>query len=526
MSTVILVLLLLTTGFASSALQLNPVLNTFKHCYTDVIFTNSSVPDIFPPTYPVLISTPQTKYSNTPSTIRFDVLTDTTMSINELPQFESNEYLYPYAIKVRFNCVAMVIVDAMSIDDIRRSIRFRHNWLHYTKYWYDLDGYPAVDEVFYTGPLFINLINTEEHGIDVHRAIWFRSPSMNQLPAIYMWNFRSMSYLFSEIELQITVIPPCGVIFSGKVNLADLTVNGLGRILASGVSQQCHLLIVTGGLRAESETGGRANNHFVYFGNPFKFMTLAYPSDPYQQQLIHKQAIFHILAKAFANSTVLIGHDPVVRQKHCRRCNLNDWIAHLHVNMNCETCIEILGEAVNIRTLSSTGLYLPTRLNDFKFMACELRVISVDFQAYLKPFGVEVWLCLCIVMGSSTIFLFIVFYVKDVQVNGFLLLYSFLLEHGHHIGNRLGRIRSFNTFMTMFLLMVIILQNAYKGIVISDITAPLQETHISTYEEASKSNFTILTRNTQYKNLIMNILVGSYRQLGYNLSESAKLVSA
>jgi len=47
--------------------------------------------------------------------------------------------------------------------------------------------------------------------------------------------------------------------------------------------------------------------------------------------------------------------------------------------------------------------------------------------------------------------------------------------------------------MTSFLLMGIVLTNAYKGIVITDITAPLKVNHISTIDEAIRENYTLVT---------------------------------
>jgi len=76
-------------------------------------------------------------------------------------------------------------------------------------------------------------------------------------------------------------------------------------------------------------------------------------------------------------------------------------------------------------------------------------------------------------------------------------------------------------------MMVIILQNGYKGIVISDITAPLQENRISTYEEARNANFTILTRNTLVQNAILLYYAQAYiKNYGLNESYADKLVRA
>jgi len=60
-------------------------------------------------------------------------------------------------------------------------------------------------------------------------------------------------------------------------------------------------------------------------------------------------------------------------------------------------------------------------------------------------------------------------------------------------------------FLTVFLFMTIVLSNGYKGIVITDIIAPLSgRQHISTFEEALKGNYSMITPNLDLRNTFLD----------------------
>jgi len=136
--------------------------------------------------------------------------------------------------------------------------------------------------------------------------------------------------------------------------------------------------------------------------------------------------------------------------------------------------------------------YYPIQTSSFGFLNCMFKTRSVDFVVYMKALEIEVWILLGLSLLVSWTYLQILFHIKKIAENGLLLLYSYLLEHGYHICKKLEGQRAFNIFLTIFLLMGIVLSNGYKGIVITGVTAPLQETRISTFEEVVALNYTIL----------------------------------
>jgi len=136
------------------------------------------------------------------------------------------------------------------------------------------------------------------------------------------------------------------------------------------------------------------------------------------------------------------------------------------------------------------------------------------------------WAWFGLVLCLSAGFLTILFRHAALRENSLLLLISYLLEHGYHLTSKVMSLRTFNIFMTTFLLMGIVLTNAYKGIVITDITAPLKENHNSTIEDAVKEKYTLVTPNP-FKQMFLNILVKGTRDKDdegrlSNLTEEAK----
>jgi len=141
-----MVVILLIHVTQVSGQELNQILNIFSPCYTDLIFSKS-IDDIPSPEYPILVSTPRKEFSVTPPTIRMNeslvttwhFLSDLRNDVQHVPMFETRNTV-PQLINVRLNCVALVILNATSREDIRRSVRNRHNWIHFTVY-------PFIDDI-------------------------------------------------------------------------------------------------------------------------------------------------------------------------------------------------------------------------------------------------------------------------------------------------------------------------------------------------------------------------------------------
>jgi len=80
--------------------------------------------------------------------------------------------------------------------------------------------------------------------------------------------------------------------------------------------------------------------------------------------------------------------------------------------------------------------------------------------------------------------------------------------------------RTFNIFIAAFLLMGIVLTNGYKGIVITDITAPLKESLISTFEEAVRENYTLVTPNNAKRRYLKDRAIAFLRLRSRNTTAS------
>ena len=146
-----------------------------------------------------------------------------------------------------------------------------------------------------------------------------------------------------------------------------------------------------------------------------------------------------------------------------------------------------------MKLIFTNGYWYPLETRGFSFLSCTERLSYISYSVYASPFDMYNWICIgaSVCVGSS--FLTLMFFLKGIDENGILLLYSFLLEHGYHLGRRLQQTRAFNIFISIFLLMAIVLTNGYKGVVITDLTAPASEFRITTFKEAMEQNYTILS---------------------------------
>jgi len=216
--------------------QVSQIINTFSPCYTDVIFSKT-VTDIQPPDYPILISTPQGNFSVTPSTIReneFILIDDDPAPHSVLPTFEGKTGSLPHPIKVRLNCVALILLDAQSKADAVRCIRNRHNWVHPThfKYRYRREPWLTDRGVYYSGNVYINLLSeTGFESAALSESLWHsqhcnsNKVCYSPLP-LYFWRLGgndNHNHELSEAELRIFINPVCGLVFAGYIGIRGLS---------------------------------------------------------------------------------------------------------------------------------------------------------------------------------------------------------------------------------------------------------------------------------------------------------------
>jgi len=407
---------------------------------------------------------------------------------------------------------------------VRKGIMNRHNWIHHTTYQYSSKarGKSEVisDAVYYSTNLYINLVSEKKFDRKIlHKAVWFEV-SYNEIfpPPLYFWNLRSSIQRAKYLQLRIALNPPCGTVFNGNISSSGVTVNTLEGLVNRGIQIQCQYLFFMGYL---SDGFARLDGDTHYCGPPIQLSSLSYPADPLEQ-LKYESATFFILVDSLPNATILsipsMDKVPSIARKYMSVFNFNikrvtdmGWVKDFHTDLGFGGAIYLFAEVREPKFKSSTSSLFSTRTSDFRFMTCQPRQVSIDFQVYLKPFGTGVWLCLVLIIYLSKVFLWLLFRFNGGNDGGLILLYSYLLEHAYRLSFKLQHLKTFNIFLSMFLMASIVLSNAYKGIVITDITAPLQESHISTFQEAVDANYTLIVRLPSSS----NIIIGRYIELIY-----------
>jgi len=445
----------LTTAPAGQ--EINKILNIFRTCYTDLIFS-VTVFDILEPDYPILISTitAQNHPLVTPSTFRESENLTLSPESGSLPIFNSPNGTSPQPIRVRFSCVSMVLIGGPPRDIqfghyLLYKIKYRHKWIHTTYY--------DSDETLYSDNVYINLVSFQSVAMESLNPppiefpiLQYNSFEIWRALALYFWVIPYQYQIHMELGLTIFLNPPCSYpIFFGKVTSSNLNLKTLDGIFNIGIQNEC-LLAFHLELTDINVHDGIIN----YCGTPTLHTTLIYPKDR-MGKLLHKSALFFSLLSRFVNCTILsvaVGVHPLTTD-----CGKRWFGSNKYLSLSDEQATDHMS--------SSIGQFFPTRTMEFEFLTCDRSGDFVDFGAFVKPFDLEVWLSLVILVFVSTEFLWIILRLKGQTENVFLLLCSALVKHGYHIRESVHKLRSFNVFLTVFLFMTIVLSNGYKGIVIT-----------------------------------------------------------
>jgi len=295
--------------------ELNQILNVFSSCYTDLIFSKS-VPDIAPPDYPILVSTPQARISVTPSTIRRNesLILVSNRPAECFPSFVS--IAVHQIITIRLNCVALVILNANSREEIRSAVRNRHNWIHLTTYpeikilRSELETIP-LNYRYYSGDVYISSVLNGAEGfgssiIDEPIWLWDLTEPVNNIFTLYLWRLYESKFT-DEIELRIILNPACGTIFKGSVSGSGFNVRKLNDLYDTGIQKNCQYLFFVFSSASESRTS--TEEVPSYYGPPPRLPNLIYPKESAVGQLLHNSAPFLIIASLFSNSTALSAPD-------------------------------------------------------------------------------------------------------------------------------------------------------------------------------------------------------------------------
>jgi len=507
----------------SSLEQVNEILSIFKTCYTDLIFLKN-VYDIVPPKHPILISTPQERHTVTPWTIREDenTLDRTNAYESILPMFDLPIHSYPRPVKVRFNCFALVLLDATSAEDLRRGIRNRHNWIHYHLYGYYIQKYSIPQ--FYLRNFYINLLSNTDFDSEVTSSKIWQSTYYAHIvvPALYLWMLLRKWELNMGHALTISINPPCGIIFSGNIfpDVIGFKLSMFDEIYSTGIRKNCQRLFFQVQLE---QAAVWSTNKLEYFGPPVQLNSLAYPTDAFDQ-LLYKSASYFILVNDLPNCTILSSSNldsSYIRHmlfiENYRKTKYGNSAMGKEATYLGFTENTYLSNGNENRAWSTSDIHFRTSSSKYGFVACKLKKNTVLFGLYFKPFEIQVWFVLVLTLGLSALFLKVIFSQTGISENVLLLLYSILVEHGFYIQEKLQKLKYFKIFFVLFCFMAIVLTNGYKGIVATDLVAPLPYNHIFSFEAAFKANYTLLP---QVSRLSREMLANSMRMTIGNLNES------
>jgi len=292
--------------------QENEILSIFSPCYTDLIFSNN-VRDIAPPEYPILVSTPQDHMSVTPKTVRENEnLISISINTSYMPMFRSVNENNPHLIKLRFKCVALILLEAQTKTDVLSSARNRHNWIHSTDYnMGEPEGetdmkrrrsfrFDLNDTLHYTGPIYINLVGNAGFEDDLlNSSPWlFSRHGARMMWSMYFWTVCVPDLQSTKVLLSIRLFPICGILFEGTIAPEHLSVAKLESLHISNLQANCQKVQIWG-----YQEDKYTDEDIGYYGPPVQPSTLIFPRTAQDQFLFRSVPIF-IVVSPLPNVTI------------------------------------------------------------------------------------------------------------------------------------------------------------------------------------------------------------------------------
>ena len=127
------------------------------------------------------------------------------------------------------------------------------------------------------------------------------------------------------------------------------------------------------------------------------------------------------------------------------------------------------------------------------FMTCDGNTEYMGFSFYTKPFQDTLWITILVVFTVLTLLLRFIFLRFKIKDNSALFFVRILIEQDMCLSNKLMQLgNSFKILIIIFLLVGIVLTNGYKGIVTSNLTAPLPSTKMEKILNAALGGYSIL----------------------------------
>ena len=505
---VALLILLNVPGAVSNTMllptaEVNSVLDIFKACENDIIFVGEA--ENVQPKFPVAIYSllnysvyfpifHKYNYSNQEDGCVLDSLIEATDGI-KFRCINYNPFLLKTSINFKFNCLGILILGAQSAADVRKAVlSYRNTWVHYTTYINKVEKESKLilnkkrmndvdeDAIMYSQNLYINVLFYETPKF-ISSPIWkpwkfFSHSYRDRIPILYLWKlFNGIDS--NRFQLSLSFSSPCEFKVQIDNVFPNFGLNILRNLMRSAFKLDCQIYYWNVYIFAmeQSPVSG-------YYGPPIKVSPKEYLKGDTWKRLTHEIILLSTILEVLPNTTINAMRED---KKDESMVGLkNNWkhrdLIYLDINPFSRFS----------KLIRTDSYWYPIETRGFSFMACNERSTYISFSAYSSPFDFHNWVSIGATVCISSLFLAIVFFLKKIEENGIILLYSFLLEHGYHLSRKLQEVRAFNIFLTIFLLTGIVLTNGYKGVVITDLTAPAPETRLTTFKEAMEQNYSIL----------------------------------
>jgi hypothetical protein len=123
-----------------------------------------------------------------------------------------------------------------------------------------------------------------------------------------------------------------------------------------------------------------------------------------------------------------------------------------------------------------------------KFISCYVKKETISFKSYVKSFDGEVWISLlsvCLFI-SVTVFLYNRHSKLKTSFNPLFFFISTLLEEPYSVPSSLWNSGIFKAISMPWILTAVVFTNLYIGLMISDITAPLQSERVDSFYQVFK----------------------------------------
>jgi len=207
------------------------------------------------------------------------------------------------------------------------------------------------------------------------------------------------------------------------------------------------------------------------------------------QSLLETLLLAHILLQNFPNTTM-------------RYVNVRETVVRLRENPSSEYDYKLgivpsarkwydaihfpavqFKQSVNQPTTSEEAYY-PTDTVGFNFMACAVRVADVSLYPFVMPFEFPTWLVL--LCFAAFILPLSYHFMLKTNEDTFFIISAYFLEHGVDFKTRTRELPVFPWLVGPLALVCIVLTNAYKEIMTTEVIAPQLKVRLQTFDHVMR----------------------------------------